>query len=383
MPAPVTVRSIDLRICRHKAVYRGEYTTGDSDPEENVWLVAGVSDGTHVGYGECVPTSLYYPPGHVGRVDIDEWAELQALARPLIGQDARQLSRLIPEDPSSDDGNSIRDVLDFALHDLVGRALNVPAAVLLGGVGRRRVRSSYVVHTGTPDEMAELAAEMNDRFGIQTFKLKPIGTLEGDEATLRLMREQISGELHVYADANYALSITDPDAVVDYLNRLHALGLEVYEDPIDADFATYRYIRERTPVHLMIDDKARTPEAIMQILQERAADQINIHANWSGGFAPGLRKAHLAATGGLPTMVGSTYYLGPAVAAYQILSSVLPLEAPCEQNFDDLLGEGISVLREPFAFENGSYTLPDAPGLGIDVDPTKLDAVTETQLVLD
>jgi len=59
-------------------------------------------------------------------------------------------------------------------------------------------------------------------------------------------------------------------------------GLEVYEDPIDTDFATYRCIRERTSARIMLDEKARTPQAVLDIVREQAADQTNVHANWAG-----------------------------------------------------------------------------------------------------
>ena len=132
----------------------------------------------------------------------------------------------------------------------------------------------------------------------------------------------------------------------------------------------------------MLDDKARTPQAVMEIICEQAADQINVHANWSGGFAPGLRKARLAALGGMPTMIGSTYYLGPAAAAYQIMSSVLPLEAPCEQQFNGLHDECTSIIHDPFPLADGAYTIPDRPGLGVDVDEARLDEITEQQVTL-
>lgn len=381
MSAPIIIRQITLRHCETAALYRGQYTTGQQDPERHVWLVAEISDGTTSGYGECVPTSLYYPPGHQGRVELDEWAEIQRLASTMIGQDARQLGRLIPEDLNSRDANSIKDVLDFALHDLVGKVLGVPAGMLLGGIGRRKVPSILVIHTKSPEDMAEEANEEHRRFGIRYFKLKPIGNLEGDEATVRLMHEKMGDAIEIYADANYALQISDPDEIVKYLNTLHRYGLTVYEDPIEADLDTYRYINDRTPVRLMIDAEARTPEAVMAIIQKKAASQINIHANWSAGFWPGLRKAQLAALGGMPTMVGSTYYLGPGSAAYQILSAALPLVAPCEQQFMGTRGSDYSIV-EPFELKGGDYHLPDKPGLGIEIDTEKLASLTLKETTL-
>ena len=381
MSEPITIREVTVRECRHVHEHRGRYSTGELDPETLVWFFVSISDGVETGHGECIPTSLFYEPGHIGRSDIDEWVELTSLARGLPGQDARKLGNLVPEDLENDDANSIKDTIDFALHDLVGRRLGVPVGALLGGLNRGTVYSIPVIHVKSPEEMAEQAADDRERFGTRYFKLKPIGEWEADVETLSLMREKMGPAVHYYMDANYALKVEGADNIVKYMNELHALGLEVYEDPIDADFETYRYINDRTPVRLMIDEKARTPQAVMEIMRLKCAGQINIHANWAGGFQPGLRKARLAALAGMPTMVGGTLYLGPGSAAYAILASALPLEAPCEQRFSASTGR-VSVIEDPFPLHDGQYHIPDKPGLGIEVDLDKVETLTVRQEVV-
>lgn len=376
MSEAITIRSVTVRECREPARFRGTYTDGSKDPEFTVWLFVCISDGRMTGYGECIPTSIYYEPGHIGRSSIDEWAALAALCRSLIGQDARRLGRLVPEDESSEDANSIRDTVDFALHDLVGRRLGVPVAALLGGVNRPFVWCMPVIHVDTPERMAEHAAEERRRFGFRYFKIKPIGEPEADVETLSKMREKMGPEVRYYMDANYALKITEPDEVIAYMNRLYELGLEVYEDPLDADFSTYRYIRERSRVKIMLDEKARTPQAVLKIVLERCADQINIHANWAGGFQPALRKAAVAAAGGISTMIGSTSYLGPGSAAYQTLSSVLPVETPCEQTFSEAFDNETTAINNPYELRDGKSRVRDAPGLGVDVNMDVIEKLT-------
>ena len=375
MSQPIPIREVIVRECRQKAVWRGQYTTGEYDPEETVWLFVSVSDGELTGHGECVPTGLYYEPGHIGRSDIDEWAETLRIAETLIGKDARALSRLTPEDRESDDANSLKDAIDFAVHDLVGQRLGMPVATLLGGIARPSIWAVPVIHMDAPEAMAETCAERYRKFGIRYFKLKPIGEPEADERTLRLIREKTGPEVRFTLDANYALKVTDLDEAAKYMDRLAELGLEVYEDPLPFDVDAYRYLNDRTRVRIMVDEYARTPEAVLRIVETRCADQINIHANWAGGFQPALRKAALAALGGLPCMIGSTKYLGPGAAAYMTLCSCLPLEGQCEQGFSDYLG-WTSVIEEPYALRDGQYFIPDKPGLGVEVKTDAVEALT-------
>jgi len=375
MSDPITIRTINVRHCRMRAERRGTYSNGSKDPEWNVWLFVSIGDGEHTGYGECVPTSLFYEPGHIGRSDIDEWQTLLDLCETLVGKDARELGRLVPKDDASDDANSIHDTVDFALHDLVGRRLGVPVSVLLGGKARPFVWAVPVIHLDTPDAMSDLTADLHRKWGFMYYKLKPHGVLDPDVETLTKMREKMGPEVRYYMDANYSIKIEDLDEVVAYMNKLHELGLEVYEDPLDVDFATLRYINDRTPVRIMIDERARTSEAVLRILQEQCAGQINIHANWSGGFQPGIRKAQLAAIGGMPTMVGSTRYLGPGAAAYQTMASALPLEAPCEQVYREVFG-GKSAISDPYEIQEGKIFIRDAPGLGVTPDLEAIRQIT-------
>lgn len=382
MSEPITIRKVTVREVRRPCDRRGTYTDGSKDPETIVWLFVEITDGTHTGYGECIPTSLYYAPGHIGRSNIDEWAETLRLAGTLIGNDARRLSRLIPEDADSDDANSLKDTLDFALHDLVGRRLGVPVSTLLGGANRPYVHCIPVIHVDTPDGMARLAADERRRHGYCYFKLKPIGEPEADVETLTRMRETMGPQVRYYMDANYALKVKDPDRIVEYMNRLADLGLETYEDPIDADFSVYRYIQERVRVKLMIDERARTPKAVLRVIEARCARMVNIHANWAGGFQPALRKAAVAYAGGLATMIGSTWYLGPGSAAYQTLSSLLPIATPCEQLFNEVESDTTAV-SDPYEIRDGKSFIPDRPGLGVTPKMDVIEAMTVRKVVVE
>jgi L-alanine-DL-glutamate epimerase-like enolase superfamily enzyme len=341
-----------------------------------------IGDGRLTGYGECIPTSLYYEPGHIGRADVDEWAELMDLCRGLPGQDARRLGRLIPDARRRYDANSVHDTVDFALHDLVGRRLGVPVAALLGGCGRPWVEGVPVIHVDTPQAMAERAAEMRRRWGFTWFKIKPIGTREADVETLARMREKMGPSVRYTMDANYALKITDPAKVADYMNELRALGLEIYEDPLDVDFAALRFIQERTPVRLMIDEHARTPEAVLRVIEARCARMINIHANWSGGFQPAIAKAALAHAAGMGTMIGSTRYIGPGYAAYQTMASVLPGGGLCEQVYGEVYGWQ-TLMPDPYEVREGRIYIRDASGLGVTPDMDAIAAITERKEVFE
>ena len=175
-------------------------------------------------------------------------------------------------------------------------------------------------------------------------------------------------------DANYSLKM-DPDEVIQYINALSKHGLDTYEDPIDSDWAGYQYICKHLKAKLMLDEKARTPQGVMEIVKHRCAHQINIHADWAGGFQAGIHKAQLAAMGDISTMIGSTHYLGVGAAAYQILSSVLPGNVPCEQVYMEVYGMK-SYISDPYEIRDGKIFIRNAPGLGVQPDMPAIEKIT-------
>ncbi len=373
-----TIRAITLRLCRVELLSRNQYSSGEYDPDiysAIVQIDLAAPEGT--GWGEWLPTSIIYEPGHIGRSPIDEWATARTVAQSLIGRDARMLNLwstgLFDGLPVEDAANGIIDGFDFALHDAVGRTLGWSVQTLLGG-GRPSVSGMPLLYLDTPEATAEKAASYHAQGGYRWFKLKPSCDQGRDSETLRRIREALPDVEGFYIDPNYMLK-RDVDGIVAYLNALHPLGLRVCEDPLVPGLDRWREIQSRTEVDLMVDERARTFAQVRAAGEARAARMVNVHANWAAGFRRGLRRAELAAGLGMRSIVGSVRYLGIGTAAYQTFSSLLPYATPCEQ-VNDAFYVRESVVTAPYAVRNGEILIPQEPGLGIEVNREALDALT-------
>lgn len=367
------IRSIVVRLCRPEINYRGHVTSGGRLPEREL-LILELSNGVVSGFGEFYPTSLNPKTEFHGWSTLDELELLLQHCETMIGKDAQGLRGLIPQDWECYDGNGLVDVVEFALYDLVGKIFGLPAHTLLGGKRKEFLWGMPVVYTADVEEMVEQARERFVDYGYRYFKLKPSGNLEHDFEVISRIRETTDRDVVLYIDPNYGLSMEVPQ-VIDYLNALHSAGLSVCEDPIQCSVDAYREIQKRTSVTLMLDQSARTPRDVLEIVNARCCRQINIHANWTSGFNGALRLAHLAAVGGIECMIGSTIYLGIGNAACEILSGLLPGNCPCEQVTAGNYVRNPVVKRE-FPTIDGKIYLTDDPGLGVEVDLDKLEEAT-------
>jgi len=381
MSCPYQIRRITLRLCDVELNRVNYYSTGETDPPIR-GIVVQIDTNGQTGWGEWIPTSVIYEPGHMGRSSIDEWEVAQSTANLLLGQDARNTRTWLADELKSEDANSLVDGFDFALHDVIAKEIGWSVQKLLGN-GTPWLWGMPLLYRESPEITVERAREAYAAGGYLWFKLKPSCDLELDRMTMRLIREQVDPMIQFYIDPNYSLPV-DPDFIVHYLNSLHEVGLRVCEDPIDAELDFYREIQTRTAVEIMIDEKARTLSNVRQIGEAKCTRRINIHANWAGGFVQGLQRAQLAATYGMQAIIGSVRYLGIGTAAYQTMASLLPNAylSPCEQVNDTALVKH-TVVKERYQTRDGKIHIPSTPGLGIDIDHAMLEKLTLKKVVIE
>lgn len=376
-----TINRIRLRLCDVALKRVNYYSTGVKDPEIKA-IIVQIEAGGQSGWGEWIPTSIIYEPGQIGRSEIDEWAVAQRTAAHLLGKDARGTRTWLTDELRREDANSLVDGFDFALHDLIAKQIGWSVQKLLGN-GSPWIWGMPLLYRDTPEVSLERAKALYAEGGYLWFKLKPSCNLEQDEATMRLIREQINSEIQFYIDPNYTLP-EDADFILNYLNRLHRSGLRVCEDPTNTELDFYRQIQACTPVEIMVDEKARTLANVRRIGESGCTRRINIHANWAGGFIQGMQRAQLAASYGIQSMIGSVRYLGIGTAAYQTMASLLPNAhlSPCEQ-VNDTAHVTHTVVKNRYLTKNGKIYIPDTAGLGIEIDEQMLDNLTREEWVIE
>ncbi|MGI9570930.1 MAG: enolase C-terminal domain-like protein, partial [Desulfobulbia bacterium] len=83
--------------------------------------------------------------------------------------------------------------------------------------------------------------------------------------------------------------------------------------------------------------------------------------------------AAIAKSAGLGIYGGCMFETGIAHAAGALMNAVIPdHELGCEFYMSNYyLRE--DILTEPFKIENGMFCIPEGPGLGIDIDRSKLE----------
>ncbi len=304
----------------------------------------------------------------IGEIVVPRHPFLDEVLAGLIGADARGLDALLP---AVTDGleRLVCEAVSIALHDLLGRISGLPLYVLLGGAAQTRVPLMPCIFPEDAGEAGQQARSWFER-GHRFLKTKLIGDLAEDQARVEAIRAVAPAGATLQGDANEGY--TTLDEALEAVERTGRAGLDVFEDPLKGDADAYAALRRRRSddaARIMIDALARRTTDLADALRVGAADVVGIHPDQPGSLSRALRHVRLAQAFGVPVVVGGTGYTGIGTAAYQHLTAVATPGGPCGElggAFDH--GMPRSMARRPLPMADGFVTLPDAPGMGIELD---------------
>ncbi|MBK1696173.1 mandelate racemase/muconate lactonizing enzyme family protein [Rhodovibrio salinarum] len=385
MPNDLAIAALDWVPLTPRLVKEGY---GDSDsvwPGELPSLLVRLTaaDGT-VGFGEATTQTWYL--GETRR-QMDSVLALYAEALKghpadnIAGAHAAMLACYAGAAPG---GNAARAGVDMALHDLVGKALGVPASMLLGGRYRDRLEQLTNLYHATPEAMAEGARDFVAQ-GFKALKIK-VGEsllahgwsragLAAELEKLTAALDAVGPEVMIDADANQGWrNAGDAAAALRVFADRPNLSIE---QPLGYENNSgHAQLRRIAGVPIVLDEPVRSPEAVMQLIRAEACDRVVIKLNRVGGLHPAMRIATLCEAAGIGVSVDTNPFtlLGDSASAQ--LASALTTHYPvdCEGHVSFLTLED-GILADGVSFADGLAVVPQTPGLGVEVDWGRAQAV--------
>ncbi|WP_349357590.1 N-acetyl-D-Glu racemase DgcA [Stappia sp.] len=270
-------------------------------------VVATLSEGPHVGRGECVPYARY------GETVEGVMAEIAALAPDV----ARGLGRA--ELQAGMPAGAARNALDCAFWDLEAKRSATPAWRLADLPALEACDTAFTISLGTPEKMAADTARAAAR---PLLKIKLGGP--GDPARIAAVRAA-APEARLIVDANEAWSA---ESFAENMAACAAARVELIEQPLPADADSVLAELAR-PIPVCADESLHTSADL-----ERLAplyDAVNIKLDKTGGLTGALDLLQAARARDFKVMVGcmlgTSLAMAPAVLVAQGADYV-DLDAP-------------------------------------------------------
>jgi L-alanine-DL-glutamate epimerase-like enolase superfamily enzyme len=123
-------------------------------------------------------------------------------------------------------------------------------------------------------------------------------------------------------------------------------------------------------VPIALNESVTDPASVMDILRADAAAFILPDTHTAGGILPCVKIGHVCEAAGLPCIMHCGHDLGPKTAAMLHVAASSP--AYSLANDTTYYGLEDDIITEPFQIQAGTIAVPTSPGLGIVVDPNKL-----------
>ncbi len=262
----------------------------------------------------------------------------------------------------------LRSAVEMALWDLIGRRLNQPMCNLWGGYFRRRVPVSVRLACRRPQQTAYVARERADQ-GFHTQTLTASGQPENDLAMLSAVREMVGDRVELRFDGRSHYNL---DTACDLCSSQEFEGLQFLIDPLKVhDLYRLASLGRQTSVPLAAWRPISGPSEVMAAVRCGAAPYVVVDLDQVGGILPARACAAVAAAGGVNAILGGRPSVGIAAAALLHLAAAGSTfsgsnEIPSQQLRD-------TVLSDPPEASDGMMTVPQGPGLGVEVDRAKVE----------
>jgi glucarate dehydratase len=349
-----------------------------------------------------------------GTKDID--AALEDSKKLLIGKDVFQLNQIrqiltdtFGKDSTADRGLApwdqrklvhIFSAVEVACMDIIGKVTGKPVVDLLGGKMRDRVPfSAYLFYkyegaggalgfqvdpnaTGwdaarqksalTPGEIVAQAQAMCKEFGFQSIKLKG-GVFEPRQEVdaVFALRKAFGDSYPLRIDPNALWTV---ETAITYGREMESV-LEYLEDPVRGQ-ENMAIVRKALKTPLATNMCTTSFEEIPKSIALGSEDIILSDHHFWGGLRASMTLTGVCETFGRGLSMHSNSHLGISLAAMVHLGAALPkmtyaLDTHYPWQSDEI------IMGGRMKFEEGSVSVPTAPGLGVELDRTALARLHE------
>jgi len=272
--------------------------------------------------------------------------------------------------------------VDIALWDIKGKHLGVPVHVLLGGKVRDRIRLHAVLATGWLEDRAsvdDVVREANEAVaeGFTAIKFDPFPDgAEGyqTDSYARMMksgfdcvaavRESVGWDVDIAVEGHRKLG---PAEAVDFARELEPLRIFMYEDALQPDsLAAWREFTRKVTIPVGTGERNDTIWEFRELLEEGSVQYVRPDLGMAGGFTACMKIAAMAEAYHAQLLCHN--YVSPLITAATVqLYAAVHNVSTFEYTLLDEREPRTFLLREPVRREGGFLTIPDAPGIGVDL----------------
>lgn len=262
--------------------------------------------------------------------------------------------------------------IDMALWDIMGKATKKPVHKLLGGSYCDKVRAyASALMPRDTDGVTKIVTE-HAALGYTAIKLGwgPLGyDPHLDIELVKAARKAAGDKMDIMIDIGKRYRLKEAMYVAKALEQL---GIYWFEEPLPAeDYIGYKRLTEYTTLRVATGEEESGRLAFKRLIDETHVDIIQPDMSRCGGLTEAKKIATLATDNNI-LCIPHAFKTGILVAASMHLIAAIPNAPVLEYSVTESpIRKGI--LTSPFEMKDGYVSIPQKPGLGIEINREVLD----------
>jgi len=267
--------------------------------------------------------------------------------------------------------------MDVAMWDILAKSVDKPVHALLGGRVRDKVRVFANVFGATLDEVAESARQQVAK-GFTSLRTTPMfrgfekqtptQVIKDGVAIVRAIREAVGDEVDLGLEIHRNLAT---DQAILLAHELEPYRILYYEDPLAPEsVSAIEYIARHINLPIATGERFYNLQQFKELIDSKTVSMIRPDLSLAGGFTQERKIAGMAEAafvGIFPHLMGSPVN----IASFVQFAAATPSFCLMESNNVDAHPLN-AIVDQPLTLENGYILVPDGPGIGLDVDESKL-----------
>jgi L-alanine-DL-glutamate epimerase-like enolase superfamily enzyme len=296
----------------------------------------------------------------------------------LLGQDPRNIELIVAKmDYAVRHNYQAKALVDFALHDILGKSLGVPVYTLLGGLSMEKVPLMKVLGADNTDALI-VEAKRALEAGFKSIKLKAAAqSAEKDIEMVESVREALGPDARIIIDANAGWHYIE---ALEILKKMEKYNLTYVEQPLPWwDVNGMARLRKQLRIPIFADESAVELKHVMECIEKDAVDGFMLKIAKVGGFLKAQKWVTLAKNAGLPVTSGCFKGSGIEAATYAHFLAATEWMSKMEQgdlgpleNHEILDTVSVNITndlaKELPRYEDGCVYPPQGPGLGVELN---------------
>jgi o-succinylbenzoate synthase len=270
------------------------------------------------GFGEAAPTAVI-----TGETLESIVAAVSFIGKQLIGKDIANFNNLIHVVQHAMVKNtSAKAALEIALYDLFSQSMGKPLYQILGG-NLNKLKTDITISVDHQDKMVADSLLAVQR-GFDELKVKVGKSLEEDIASIKAIHKAVGANIKLRLDVNQGWSVKESLYAIRDI-EMAGVKLDFVEQPVKADDINgMKKITDSVLSPILADESVFSAKDAVNIIQQQAADIINIKLMKTGGISNAIKIINIAEIYNIPVMIGCMLEAGISVTAAAHLAAAYP-----------------------------------------------------------